>query len=97
MITCQAVPSLRTLAYSHEYTPCVIWVAIPAWTWKARGRQSALAESSRDLPGGSVAARARRGATATVLTATDNRRSASAKALDGESDEGANDGHWAAR
>ena len=36
-----------------------------------------LAESSRDLPGGSVALPARRGATATIRTATDNRRFAS--------------------
>jgi hypothetical protein len=27
MITCQAVPSSRTIAYSHKYTPCVIWTA----------------------------------------------------------------------
>src|ERR1700729_2616222 len=27
MITCQAVPSSSTIAYSHKYTLCVIWAA----------------------------------------------------------------------
>jgi hypothetical protein len=71
MITCQAVPSLRTLTYSHEYTPCVIWAATPVWTRKA-GSRSAIAESSRHLPGSSVAAPARRGAIVTIRTVTEN-------------------------
>ena len=58
MITCQAVPSSRTIAYSHKYTPSVIWTAtLPG---AEGGVASALADSSRDLPGGSCSARSYR-------------------------------------